>query len=790
MTSTQNGQNGHAKSARLARFVIRWRWPVLLASLVVAMAAGMGGSKLAFNNDYHVFFGDDNPQLKAFDALQEKYTKDDNVFIVIEPQDGEVFTNKTLAAIEELTAEAWQTPFSSRVDAITNFQYTKAVEDDLYVDDLVEDAASKTPAELQEIKKIATEEPLLVNRLVDEAGTITAINITVKLPGEDMTENTQVVTFIRDLVADFQETYPHLKTYESGMVMLSNSFQESAQTDMSSLIPMMFLVIVIAILLLTRSVSATFATLVVIVFSIMTAMGLAGWFGMFLTPPSSAAPTIITTLAVADSIHILVSMLQLMRGGMSKREALVESMRLNFLPVFITSVTTIIGFLTLNFSDTPPFHDLGNITAMGMAGAFIFSVTALPALMAILPVRVKVRKKEGQQYVDSPMLNSLAGFVTRNYKPMLWGSAIAIIGISLLSLRNELNDEFVEYFSERVKFRTDTDYISQKLTGIYNVEFSIGAGESGGVNNPEYLEKLDEFEGWLYEQPEVIHVNTFSEVARRINKSMHGDSLEYYRVPDNREAAAQFLLLYEMSLPFGLDLNNQVNVDKSETRFTVTTENISSEEMIAFTTRSEKWLEDNAPAYMFANGSGTTTMFSHLTKRQIQSMMRGTVSAIILISLILAFALNSFKYGLISLLPNVLPISVGFGVWAILVGQINAGVAIVFGMTLGIIVDDTVHFLSKYLRARREQGLSAKEAVRYAFNTVGKALVVTTIVLVLGFMILAQSNFGMNSGMAKITVLIITLALIIDFLMLPALLITLSGKQKDKAVAQPVTVKT
>lgn len=275
-------------------------------------------------------------------------------------------------------------------------------------------------------------------------------------------------------------------------------------------------------------------------------------------------------------------------------------------------------------------------------------------------------------------------------------------------------------------------------------------------------------------------------MARQVNQSMHGDSLQYYAMPTNREEAAQYLLLYEMSLPFGLDLNNQINVDKSESRLTATIKNISTIEMVAFAKRAEEWLRTNTPANMHTLGISPTMMFAYLSGRQVLSMVTGTGLAIILITIVLIFALRSLKYGLMSIIPNVTPIAVGFGIWALLEGSINVGVSIVFGMTLGIIVDDTIHFLSKYLLARREHGYSVPDAIKYAFKTVGRALLVTTIVLVSGFAILAQSSFGMNSGMAKMTSIIIVVALIIDFLLLPALLLVFTPEENEPKL-QPKT---
>ncbi|WP_299433557.1 efflux RND transporter permease subunit [uncultured Aquimarina sp.] len=763
---------------RWAEFVIKFKWPVLITTLVLTMGLGSQGN-MEFDGDYHVFFSKSNPELEAFDALQEKYTKDDNVVIVLTPTNGDIFTKENLSAIEELTAQAWNTPYSSRVDAVTNFQHTSAQGDDLYVDDLSYESSSKTESEIAIIKKKALNEPLLVNRILNESGTVTAINVTVRLPGEDSAkEIPEVTAFIRSTISDFKTKHPNFEVHSSGLVPLNTAFFESSMNDLM-LTLIMLIIVIITTFILTRNIYSTIATFIVVIFSIMSAVGFVGLMGIKLTPPSSVFPTMILTLAVADSIHILITMLQKMRkDGYTKNEALVESLRLNFMPVFITSLTTVIGFLTMNFGDVPPFWDLGNITAFGMTMAFLFSTTALPALMAILPVKVKVQTTATTEKIS--WYTSLGNAVAKQPVRLTILSVLFIGVLTFLATKNRFNDEFINYFDETVTFRTDTDYISENLTGIYNVEFSVGSGESGGINNPEYLKKLNDFEDWLNEQPEVVHVNAFSEVARRVNRSMHGDDENYYRVPDSREEAAQYLLLYELSLPFGLDLNNQINVDKSETRVTVTIENIKSADMIAFADRAETWLQNNTPKPMHAIGVSPTLMFSTLGFRQADSMFNGNIIALILISIVLMFALRNFKLGLLSIIPNVTPVLVGFGFWALYKAQINTGMVIVFGMTLGIIVDDTVHFMSKFLRARRELGYDAKEAVIYAFETVGKALVTTTIVLLAGFTVLSTSSFALNSYMARITLIIIFSALVIDFILLPSLLILTSKKSVSK----------
>ncbi len=266
---------------------------------------------------------------------------------------------------------------------------------------------------------------------------------------------------------------------------------------------------------------------------------------------------------------------------------------------------------------------------------------------------------------------------------------------------------------------------------------------------------------------------------------MHGDDQTWFKVPDNQELAAQYLLLYEMSLPYGLDLNDQLDVDKSATRVVITTKNVTNNEILALADEGKQWLKDNAPEYMHSIGASPTIMFANVAKRNITTMLGGTTIALLLISFILIFALRSLKVGLLSLIPNLLPIGLAFGVWGILVGQVGLASSIVAAICMGIVVDDTVHFLSKYLRARNEKGLSPEDSIRYAFSTVGIALWVTSLVLVLGFLVLAYSSFAVNSQLGQLTFLTISLALITDFVLLPPLLLIFDrdkgGQTADQA---------
>ena len=760
---------------------------VLLVSLVLSVLAGYGMLRLGYNNDYQYFFSEENPQLRTFNDIEDIYSKNDNVMIVLEVPEGKVFTIETLKAVEDLTARAWLLPYARRVDSITNFQHSEAVGDDIRVAELFDSGSSNLAAVVERAHHIAVREPVLLNRLITTNANVTGINVTLDLPDGDPSSESQVISAVRGLVADWEADHEGYHIYLSGMAPLANAFSENARKDITHLVPLMYLGILLVLYFMLRSLSGTFATFLVILLSVVTGMGLSGWFGIPITAPSSTAPTIITTLAVADSIHILVSLLTLMRGGMPKREAIVESMRLNFQPVFLTSLTTCVGFLSMNFSDAPPFRDLGNITAMGVAAAFFLSVTLLPALLHLLPMHVRVKPSRSDN-----RLTGLAEFVIRRRKVLLCGGLLLVLALAALVPSNDLNERFVQYFGKRIEFRQHADFTMQNLTGVYSIEYSLNSGDSGGVQDPAYLNIVDNFAAYWRKRPGVVHVNAFSDTIKKLHRNFNADDPEFYGIPTNRFLIAQYVLLYENSLPQGLDINNQINIDKSSTRFTIVLEDLSTRELRDMAHAGEHWLKQNAPEHMFAYGVSPTMMFAYISERNLFSMLVGTAVALVVISLILMFALRSFTYGVISLLPNLAPAVMSFGLWALVDGQVTMALAVVTAMSLGIVVDDTVHFLSKFIRARREKRLGANDAVRYAFRSVGMALITTSAILVAGFAILSMSAFELNGGMGRLTAIAIMMALVADFFILPPLLIAVTDRDAppERAVTsewQPVS---
>ncbi|HGS4903396.1 TPA: RND family transporter [Vibrio parahaemolyticus] len=755
----------------LGKIPTKYSLLVLLATIFLIIVATIGGKNLYFRGDYDIFFDGTNKQLLAFDEIQTTFAKTDNLAIVIAPEDGDIFTPQTLSLVQKITVDAWQVPYSSRVDSIANYQHTEAFDDDLLVEDLLYSEYELTPERISKVKSIALSEPVLKSALVSEKGDVTVVNITVQLPEMDKTaEVEEVVSSINAMIDRYQRAYPDVTFHKAGIIAMNHAFMTAAQDDSSTLVPTMLVVILVFLTIMLRSILSVIATLIVIIGSVMATMGISGWAGMFLSTATVNVPTLIMTLAVADCVHVIATMRQSMKNGFTKVQSIERSIALNFVPILITSVTTAIGFLMMNMSDSPVLRDFGNLSALGVMVACLLSVTLLPALLKLLPIHVKMETSQDQKHV----MDRLGDFVVSQRRALLPLSVAVIVVCASLIPLNKVNDESVEYFGQRNEFRQAADFMEERISGMTNISIAIKTNESQGIAAPDFLNTIGEFSSWLRDQPETDHVATLADVYKRLNKNMHGDDEAYYLLPQERELAAQYLLLYEMSLPYGLDLNNQINVDKSSIKMVLTVANLGSVELVDLENRIYQWFAEHAPQYQVV-ASSPSLMFAHIGETNMASMLSTLPITLVLISALLIFALRSVRLGLISLMPNIAPAVIGFGLWALISGEINLGLSVVVTLTLGIVVDDAVHFLSKYQRARRE-GQTAEQAVRYAFHTVGRALWITTVVLVAGFSVLAMSSFRLNADMGQLSAIVIFIALVVDFLFLPTLLMLFDKK--------------
>ena len=754
---------------RYTTFILRYRWLVLALTVGVMVVLAAGLRFITVSNDWRDMLDEDNPQLVAFDALEDTYTATNAALVAVAPKGGSVFTREALGAVEELTEAAWRVPSSTRVDSLTNYNHTESVEDHLNVEQLVDDAGSLSDDDLARIKEIALNEPSVAGRLVSHDGRVAGLVISFALPEHSDAAEIRILNYVRGLLEEARAAHPDIAYHVTGNVFVNRVLTKAAQDDMGILAPAAFLVIVTVAAVLLRSLFGTLSLVAVLLFVVGSTMGVIGWTGLVLNAANSGVPLIIMTLAIAHSVHVAEKIVSGMSRGLDRDAAVVESLRDNAWPVFLTTATTMIGFLSMNASDSPPFRVLGNLVAFGMFCAYVYSMTLLPALLLVLPLRASPVRAGHSAFFDR-----LGASVVARRALLLWSMAAVAVALIAGVPRVELTDNWTTHLDERYEFRRDTDFVIEHLSGVETLEYSLRAGREGGITDPDYLRKVDALAEWYRAQPEVAHVRAFSDIMKRLNKNMHGDDQAFYRLPENPELAAQYLLLYELSVPFGMDLNNRMDIGKTSTRMTVTLHRLKSEEMRELDGRGQEWLRANAPD-LASEASGYSLIFAHLAIRNTMSMLWGTITGMVLISLLLIGIFRSVRLGLVSLVPNLIPSFMAFGVWGYLYSEVGPAGSLVTAIAFGTVVDDTIHLMSKYLKARRG-GRSAPEAVCSAFRSVGHALFTTTMMLTLGFLVFASSGFAISWMLGLLVALTISFALVLDFLLLPPLLIAIDRK--------------
>ena len=755
------------RKENLSKFIIKNRIFFIFSCLVLVLILGRGITSVVFDPDMERFFPKGHSATSLSYEIDETFIRTDNIVIAINAKNNSIFTKKTLSLIESLTEKSWTVPYSIRVDSLTNYSYVRSVDDDLLVEPFIENALSMEDSFIQRREKIVEEEEIIYGSLISKDKKTTVISIVVDPPNPDANlKLIDTIEYMLEYIDEAKSNHPELDIRILGTPYQEYISPKMVLSEMPIVMPSMLLLILVSVFFMLRSVFAVLATIFVIVLSLISTFGSVGFIGNALNQMVITIPILIITLALADCVHLFSIFFQQRAKGYSSKESMVKSLELNLQPLFLTTLTTCIGFLSFNVLDVPPLRDLGNFVSIGIAMAFIFTIFFAAPLFSFF--EIKAPKSVNQQVNLS---KKIAKFSLKNSKTLLWSVPLmSVLLISLIPL-NVLDENPTQMYDEGfTSFSSDTLWLDEMLGVTFPVSFKA-VSKNGSVSEPEFLKKIDSFTNWLETQDEVNHVTSLAHTMKNLNKSMHGDDPKWETIPESEELSSQYLFFYEMSLPMGLDLNSSISQDRSSTKISANLDDMSGKEFLKFDSKVRAHLEDNNLTEIISPAAGFRVVFSHISTVIVNSLLLGVFIGLLLITLMLGLFFRSIPFGVLSAFPNVLPIGAAFGIWALYDGQVGFMVAVGMGSTLGIIVDFTVHLLSKYDLARREMGQSPEEAVMFAFESVGFALIVMTVVISLGFLVLNLVNFLPLHDFARFSTISFIMALIIDFLFFPNLLV-------------------
>jgi len=760
------------KSATSLRdFIFRYRWFIALLSPILAFVLIFSSAKhFGFEADVSIWFGKDSKELKDYAEFKNNFGNDDQVMVVFRDEKG-IFNQKALGSIERITEALWQTKHIIRVDSLRNFQHIHANEDDVIVEDFYEDASTLDQEALDRMRAIALDDIQVKDFMISKDATTTTIYARMA-PQEKV--KSEVYIELRGLIEKILEKEKELtgyKYYLNGVPIVSTEFALIAGKD-AIFTPIITIATIILLFFVFRRASGAFLPPLIVILTAMSVMAMQALFGFKFNNFTANVPVFIIAIGIADSVHIYWVWLLSRQKGMDNLDAIAQTLHKNFKPALFTSITTFVGFMSLAPSSIVPIKTLGIATASASIIAFVLSIMFMPAVLAILNPKVKIKHEE---HTVLPFASSYANYIMRNDKTIL-GVTIVLLAVFAVGLfRVQIDSEAIKYFKEGTYIRNSSSFVEKYMTGPATYEVIVDSMSASGIKEPKFLQEIERFTN-EYQQRfhDVRHVSSLLDVIKRFHKVMNGDKEEYYKVPENKELIAQYLLLYSLSLPQGMDINDRMDVNERLLRVSAAGNMTSSNEGLEKLDWIKAWW---AKTDYGVTIQGQNAMYTYMQGDVIRTLIQSVVLALILVTIVMLIAFKSVKAMLMSIFPNIFPVilSVGFMGWMGL--NLDIGVAISGAIIIGVAIDDTIHFLVKY-RDARQRGLDVKAALEYMITYAGSAIVFTTIILALAFSIFMFSSFVPNHNFGMITAIALIIALATDLLMLPALFSLFDRRKK------------
>jgi predicted RND superfamily exporter protein len=764
---------------KFALGVIKYRWPiVLLTPLLIILLFAANMKKGGFETDWKIWFVEDSYVMQNFEQFKKTFGSDDRLLIALRHKDG-IFQKEILKNIQAITKELWQTKSIARVDSITNYQYSFVSSEDpdeIILEDFIDDIASLSSSELQRKKEIATTDIQTKNLLISEDGK-TAVIVARMVYSESMAQKDYITLYHAANAIVEKHRVEGVEYHVVGIPAFMKAFTDAIKSNISTFLPILLGVMTTLLLIIFRNIWGLVLPMSVVILTTLCVAGLSFGLGYKLNTITSMFPIFIIAVGIATSIHFFWIWIHRRQDGYNNTEGILFSMNKNLAPALITSLTTFAGFLSLGISEIVPLQAFGIIVASGAIISFLLSITFLPALLSVINPNIKKQKHKSEN--AKIWIKKYTNFVVR-YDRQIIVLMILFIVISATGFKNvSVDTDFMKQFSPQTQIRKSADFVQKHIGGTISIEIIVDSKEKTGIYRPDFMKSADIFkEEFKARFEQVRHVGSLANVIKRYNRLFHADDELYYKIPDSKELISQYMLLYSISLPKGMGINDMMDVDSRYLRITTMIDVSSELEKLEMYDWAREWWSENS-SYS-ATVEGLTMISAHMRMELTNTMIKSISLALIFVTLIFWLAFKSRFYMAISTIPNIGPLLITIGITGWLSINLDLGMAIVFVVIIGVAVDDAVHFISKYNTAL-QNGKNVRESIEESLLISGGAIVTTTAVLVLGFGTFIFSNFTFYSNFGLMSALALFFAMVLDLLLLPAILSYLD-KRSDKKI--------
>ena len=751
--------------ARLINFLLSQRYLLATLSILLGGAISLGALKTTINSSDDAILSEDDPYRLEVAQVNKDFPPSTSVLFAFMSPEGDVFNRDMLQAMQDLTDRYTDVESAVSVASLIN-RRLDAVDADIHERDyLLPELDELTAQDLVKIREIALADKDLTQSMLSPEGDMALAVIKFHATSEEQATQLRIAKTVIDLRDSLREQYPEQNIYVLGRILFEYDSYNAQIKDAKYLFPIVMLAILGLMYFCLRSLSFALAIAVVSVMSVGLTVGTVGWAQVPFNQISNMGPLVVFMIAMADSIHLVSVYLQGLHKSLSKFEALRESLRVNIQPVTLATVTTAMGFLSLNYCASPGIYGFGNVVAMGVVWAFLVTFTLLPALILLLPV-----KKVPEPLGVKGFINFVAKLVANHGKRLFWGSLLLIVVTFAMLPLNKVDFDRFSFIDKDSDFHTVISALAEKIGNDQSLVYSINSGKYYGITEPEFLRKIEEFSIWLEEQPQTSFVTSYTGFLKNRNMAENDNDPAWEVLPEDNLQIIDYLVGYQLVQEIEPQLEPIFNSEYSAIRMVVGTSNLSNVQLLDFSEAIEDWITLNMdPAYDVMHGDNSI-LYARLNKMISLQLMEGFTLSFLLITATLLVGLKSVRYGLLSMMPNLFPATIVFGIWGLLVGELSPYILMLFSISIGLVVDDSVHVLSKYIVARRE-GESPEAAVQYSLDKAGSAITITTLSLAVGTFILVLSNTFYYQNVALLLTPIIIVALLLDLLFLPPLLV-------------------
>jgi len=709
------------------------------------------------NVDY--FTVDDDPDFAFHKEIKEIFGDDE--FFVISFKQPDIFTQPVLRMLKDVAAELEAHPGIRDVQSLGNVDYVDGAREYFEVRKFLESVPA-TPHDLELLRGQALTTPLYLDNLISQDGSTAALIVYPHDRPEEKEFRARLLRDVRDLLSLHEKD--GLVFHLAGNTVTNVSLSRYVQDDLKTFIPLTYVLISVVIWIFFRNLRLTALALVNISVCVGSTMGFMALMGVAMHNVTSVVPSLVMALALADTVHIFACLdKKILDASARPQDALTRILSGVFMPCFLTTLTTAVGFLSLAVSSIPPIREFAYVASMGMVFEFFFSFVLLPPLLLCFNPNKIYRKMAEDSGMDSFLLK--LNHIVSSRSVIICMFCAGMIIFSIYCAKNiTVETNLVEYFSKKSDLRKDLDFVQYNLSGVSTLDISVRANDIDAFTDPKNILILDEIQEYVKKLPGVDTSVSFADYIKEMNKSFHDEDPEFYSIPEQRDLVAQYLLLYDSD-----NIDDYVNTEFDHARILVRISENSSARQAQLIQMVRDFLNASSRQDLDMRVTGTVVQQVNV----IQAVTNGLVSSMALalgvIALIMFAVLRSIRIGLLSLIPNLFPLVLNFGVMGMLRIPLDTSTALISVVALGIAVDDTIHFLTEY-NTLRNSGLERVEALEQVMLRKGKPILTTSLILCIGFGVLVFSNFVPTFYFGLLSALVMLTALAGDVLLLPAIM--------------------